>query len=63
MPHQTTTQEPADWMRRLRFLQKYDVGPTTFARWKKEGLIETRTIGGMTFVRDRLPEPNSANPK
>jgi hypothetical protein len=38
-------------------MEKYDIGSTTFAKWKKDGRLETRTIDGMSFARDCLPEP------
>jgi hypothetical protein len=48
--------DEAEWIRRLKYMEKLGIGSTTFAKWKKLGLIETRDIGNMTFVRDQLPE-------
>jgi hypothetical protein len=50
-------QNEAPWIRRKRYLEKYDIGSTTYWKWDKQGRIETRVIGGMAFVRDRLPDP------
>jgi hypothetical protein len=53
----TSPQDEAPFIRRGRYLEKYSIGPTTYAKWKKLGLIETRDVDGLSFARDRLPEP------
>jgi hypothetical protein len=51
------------WMRGQTYRDKYKIGQTTFWQWRKDGLIETRKVGGCVYVKDRLPVGDSASKK
>jgi hypothetical protein len=47
------------WLRATKYKEKYDIGTTTFWKWRKEGLVETYQVDGILYVRDELPRPKS----
>ena len=47
--------ETDGWLRGPKYREKYDIGNTTFWKWRKQGRIETHEIDGIVYVRDRLP--------
>jgi hypothetical protein len=44
------------WLRSKSYQQKYELGQTTLWKLKKSGAVEVRNIGGLVYIRDRLPE-------
>jgi hypothetical protein len=54
-----SSEDERPWIRGKRYRQKYDIGATTFWKWRKAGRVEIREVDGCIYVRDALPADTS----
>jgi hypothetical protein len=53
-----SSKDESPWLRRKRYMDKWDIGSTTVWKWEKEGRIEVMRSGKLVYIRDRPPAPN-----
>lgn len=55
----------APMIRRRTYADKYSIGLSTLDKWTADGRLQSRKVGKLVFVEDRLPncDRNQGNPK